>query len=146
MLMRLRFQDGILLLGKYNASASNNTINGSAISIPRTGISVWNDQTAPLISGGTNTGVDLGINVNNFEGYPTAGSNAGNTFATIDGGTITGATIAGIKVNDNVLNTNNATVSVIIKGNTIINNATTGLWINGGDATLSFSGATPASF
>ncbi|MBK6698525.1 MAG: HYR domain-containing protein [Saprospiraceae bacterium] len=140
--------DGILLSSLADAIhiASNNTINGSAISIPRTGISVWNDQTAPLISGGTITGVDLGINVNNFEGYPTAGSNAGNTFATIDGGTITGATIAGIKVNDNVLNTNNATVSVIIKGNTIINNTTTGLWINGGDATLSFSGATPASF
>lgn len=128
--------DGILL-SSFNgvASTSNaNNIDGSAITaIPATGISVWNDQTAPLITGGTINGVGLGINVNNYEGYPSTGSNAGNTSAVIDGVAVTGATIAAIRVNDNPLNSNNATVSAEIKNNSISGSAL-GILVTGSDA------------
>jgi len=123
-------------------TVSNNNINGSAIAIPTIGISVWNDQTAPLISGGTITGVEIGINVNNFEGYPSTGSNAGNTFATIQGTTINGATIAGIRVHDNPSNTNGSTVNANINMNNIINGGTIGVLISGSDATATISGNT----
>ncbi len=117
------------------STVSNNIINGSAITaLPTVGISVWNDQQAPLISGGTITGVGLGINVNNFEGYPSAGSNANNTSATIDGVTVTGATIAGIRVNDNPSNTNGATVSAEIRGNTNVSGSPVGILVTGSDA------------
>jgi len=123
-------------------TVSNNNINGSAIAIPTIGISVWNDQTAPLISGGTITGVGIGINVNNFEGYPSTGSNANNTFATIQGTTINGATIAGIRVHDNPSNTNGSTVNANINMNNIINGGTIGVLISGSDATATISGNT----
>ncbi|MGB4847117.1 MAG: hypothetical protein WBP41_04315, partial [Saprospiraceae bacterium] len=128
--------DGILLssMNPTASTASGNIINGTGLSIPATGISVWNCQTAPLISGGSITGGQLGINVNNYEGYPTTGSNAGNTLATINGVTVTGATVAGIKVNDNVLNTNFATVSAEIKGNTSVSGSPIGILVSGSDA------------
>ncbi|MBK8954457.1 MAG: HYR domain-containing protein [Saprospiraceae bacterium] len=130
--------DGILLSSLSGAThlASSNIINGSAITgIPKTGIGVWNDQNAPTISGGTISSVGLGINVNNFEGYPTSGSNANNTLATIDGVTITGASIAGIKIQDHPSNSNNATVFAEVKGNTEINGSPTGILVSGSDAT-----------
>ena len=128
--------DGILLSSMSVASTSSgNIINGSGVTIPKTGISVWNCQTAPLVSGGTISGVGLGVNVNNFEGYPSTGSNAGNTFATIDGVTVTGATIAGIRINDNPLNTNGATVSAEVKGNTTVTGSPAGILVSGSGAT-----------
>ena len=129
--------DGMLIASMQStaSSAVNNTISGAAVTIPKTGIVVWNCQVAPTISGGTISGVNLGINVNNFEGYPSTGSNAGNTSAKIDGLTITGATTAGIKVNDNPLNTNGATVTAEIINTTVNGSpAATGIIVNGADA------------
>ena len=129
------FWDAILISSMSVASTvSTNFIDGSGITaIPTTGIPVWNCQTAPLISGGTISGVGLGINVNNFESYPTAGSNAGNTSATIDGVIINGATIAGVKVHDNPLNTNGAKAFAEIKNLSGTGNAT-GILMIGADA------------
>lgn len=129
--------DGMLIASMQATAStiSGNNINGSGItdlSRPTTGISVWNDQVAPAISGGTITGVKLGINVNNYEGYNN--SNANNTLATIDGVTITNATEAGIRVHDNPANTNNATVSAEIKGNTNITGSAIGILVLGSDA------------
>jgi len=128
--------DGILIASMaVGSTTSGNIINGSAITaIPTTGIVGWNNQTATLISGGNITGVGLGININNFEGYPSSGSNANNTLATIDGVTVSGATIAGIKVHDNPLNTNGATVGAEIKGNTNITGSAIGILVLGSDA------------
>ncbi|MEI8048840.1 MAG: T9SS type A sorting domain-containing protein [Bacteroidota bacterium] len=129
------FWDAILLSSMSVAStASINIIDGSAVTaMPTTGIAVWNCQTAPLISGGTISGVGLGINVNNFESYPTTGSNAGNTSATIDGVIINGASIAGVKVHDNPLNTNGAKAFAEIKNLSGTGNAT-GILMIGADA------------
>ncbi|HRD82868.1 MAG TPA: HYR domain-containing protein [Saprospiraceae bacterium] len=128
--------DGILLASMQStaSTASGNSINGAGLSIPSTGISIWNCQTPPLISGGNISNVHLGINVNNFEGYPTSGSNADNTSATIDGATITGATVAGIKVHDNPSNSNGADAYAEIKGNTNVSGSPIGIWVVGSDA------------
>lgn len=133
---------GILLSSLYLSghTVSNNNINATAITIPKTGISVWNDLSAPLISGGTITGVEIGINVNNFEGYPSAGSNAGNTAATITGTAITSASIAGIKVHDNPSNSNSATVTATVGNTNTITGSPVGVWIVGSDATATVMG------
>ena len=129
--------DGILLASMQAtaSTATNNSVNGTGIATAsRVGVSVWNCQVAPLITGGTITGTNIGINVNNFEGYPTSGSNAGNTSATIDGVTITGSTVAGIRVNDNAANTNGATVSAEVRGNTNVLGSPVGILVSGSDA------------
>ena len=130
------FWDGIFLCSmSVPSTASGNIINGSEVTaIPTTGIPVWNCTTAPLISGGSISGVGLGINVNNFESYPSTGSNANNTSATIDGVTISGTSIAGIKVHDNPSNTNGSTASAEIKNINITATNVTGIWILGSDA------------
>jgi len=130
---------GILLtsLSQVVHTASNNNIDATAIAIPKTGISAWNDQVAPLISGGTITGVGIGINVNNYEGYA---SNANNTAATITGTTITNASIAGIKVHDNPSNTNGATVTATIGNNNTISGSPVGVLVSGSDATATVMG------
>ncbi|MBL7772756.1 MAG: right-handed parallel beta-helix repeat-containing protein, partial [Chitinophagaceae bacterium] len=135
-----------MLLGSLavGSTITNNTINGTGSTRPVVeGINVWSCTTAPTISGGTISNVNLGINVNNFEGY---NSDADNTSATISGVTISNASTAGIQVNDNNSNSNGATVHATIQGNTIINNTTTGLLLNGGSASASFSGSNAASF
>jgi hypothetical protein len=113
------------------STASGNTINGSGTSVATVeGVNIWNCQATTTISGGTITGVKQGINVNNFEGYS---SNADNTSAIIDGVTITNASIEGIKINDNPLNTNNATVKAEVK-NCIVNGSPTAIFLSGSDA------------
>ena len=134
-----------ILLGSLSTPSfiNNNKIDGSTST--RTvveGINIWNCQVAPHISGGNISGVQLGINVNNFEGY---NSDANNTSALIDGVAISGATIAGIKVHDNPSNTNNATVAATITGATTITNCNTGVWVEGSDATLLSSGTYSAA-
>ena len=133
---------GILLSSLYLSghTVSNNDIDATAIAVPKTGISVWNDLTAPIISGGTITGVEIGINVNNFEGYPSIGSNAGNTAATITGTTITNATIAGIKVHDNPSNSNGATVTATVGNSNTITGSPVGVLVAGSDATATIMG------
>ena len=84
--------NGILVssfAGAANAVITNNNINiPGTVTFPApgytAGYNIWNDNTtAPLvISGGTVTGGDYGVWVNNFEGYS---SNANNTFVTIQG-------------------------------------------------------------
>ncbi len=119
--------DGTLIASMSVPSNSiNNNINGAAVTaIPKTGISVWNAPVAPFITIDSISGVGLGINVNNFEGYPSTGSDAGPTSAIIDSVFVTGATIAGIRVNDNTANSSNAnTVAAEIRNSTITGGAT----------------------
>jgi len=125
---------------------ANTTINGNTIVIPTTdthsgytaGYNVWNTSTtAPLtISGGTITGGDYGVYVNNFEGYGTPGTSANNTSIIIDGVTILGSDIAGIYVRDDTRNTTvpTATVYANILHSTIDTNST-GILVEGTDAT-----------
>lgn len=119
------------------------TITGNDIVIPgavsfappnyTAGYNVWNvTTTAPIaISGGTVTGGDYGVFVNNYEGYS---SNANSTAVKIDGVTILGSDIAGVYVKDSPSNTNNATVYANIQ-NSALNTDAIGILVEGADAT-----------
>ncbi len=129
--------NGILVstvTGTANATINNNTITiPSGVSYPApgytAGYNVWNvTTTAPLaISGGTVTGGDYGVFVNNWEGYS---SNGNNTAITIDGVTVLGSDIAGVYVKDSPSNTNGATVYANIQNCTIDTDAT-GILVDG---------------
>ena len=127
--------------------AANTSIVDNVIDIPDTvtfpapgytvGYNIWNDHTtSPLVvQGGTVTGGDYGIWVNNFEGY---NSNANHTSVTVDGVTIDGAVI-GINVWDSLSNTNAATVTATLTNNTIINTEI-GLQVSGPQASAQATG------
>lgn len=135
------FWNGILLTVQRGATniLQDNTIDGSGITgLLRTGIMVWDGTANSLITGGTITGTDVGINVNNYEGY-LSGVNAQNTTADIKGVTIVDASYAGIKVHDNPSNSNGATVSATIGDGNTITGSPIGVWIVGSDATASIA-------
>jgi len=127
------------LNGTVTTVVSNNTVTGA-----KWGVELWNNQTnAPVtVSGGTLTTCETGVFANNYDGYA---SDALPSAYVLNAVNIVGGT-TGIYVKDNSTNGNNATVSLQIQGNTIINGATTGLKIEGKDASASFSGVIPASF
>ena len=99
------------------------------------GFEVWNvNPNAPVhIQGGSASNVDIGIFVNNFEGY---NSDANNTAALIDGVNLTTNILTGIYVKDSPSNTNGATVAAEITGNTDVNTNPngTGILVEGADA------------
>jgi len=120
--------------GTVNTTISNNTINiGTITQNPAAGYNIWNTPTsaALTISGGTVSGGNYGVWVNNFEGYA---SNADNTSIIVDGVTINNAATAGVYVSDSASNTNNSTVYANIK-NSVISNSATGILLSGTDAT-----------
>ncbi len=133
--------NGLLLSsigGAVNATITNNdiVIPGTVSFAPpgyTAGYNVWNvTTTAPIaISGGTVTGGDYGVFVNNYEGYS---SNADNTAVKIDGVTVLGSDIAGVYVKDSPSNTNSATVYANIQNCTLDTDAT-GILVEGADAT-----------
>ena len=139
--------NGILL--SSIGGAVNATVSGNNIIIPGTvsysapgytaGYNVWNvTTTAPItIGGGTVTGGDYGVWVNNYTGYTSA---ATSTAITIDGVDISNASLAGIYVQDDPLNTNVTppTVNATIL-NSPISNSTVGVLIEGSDATATGS-------
>ena len=62
----------------------NNTINGSGVTIPTIGYEVWNVKSnAPAsITGGSVTGVDIGVFANNYEGYNSNGTDGAHAVIT----------------------------------------------------------------
>lgn len=75
-------------LSNASGIANDNVIDGSGVSIPSQGYEVWNvhEDSPALISGGTVSNVDIGVFVNNYEGYNQYGTNGAHTI--IDGITI----------------------------------------------------------
>lgn len=136
------YWNGMLLASLSVPSASiGNTIDGTATigyTNPTSGIDVWNvkNTTPAAISGGSVTGVANGVFVNNFDSYPSAGSNAtdgGN--ATLAGIAITNVT-TGIRVKDN-MNSTHAPVTLAINTGVTVSNATDGLVIENSQALVS---------
>ncbi len=127
--------NGMLLSSWQNTANTliqDNTINVGDITQTASGYNIWNTPTsaALTISGGSVTGGDYGVFVNNFDGY---NSNASNTFIKVDGVEISGAAVAGVYVKDNPSNTNAARVYANIQYSTITNSAI-GIWLDGPDA------------
>ncbi|MCC6123956.1 MAG: right-handed parallel beta-helix repeat-containing protein, partial [Pirellulales bacterium] len=128
--------DGIILssLGSsVGATVSGNTIVAPDITQTTTGYQVWNDTTTlgVAISGGSVSGADYGVWLNNYEGYS---SDGGSTVLTIDGLSISGASLAGVYVKDSPSNTNGSTVHAVIQNDTSITACATGILVEGADA------------
>jgi hypothetical protein len=96
------------------------------------GYNIWNDTTTATltIEGGSVTGADYGVFVNNYEGYT---SDGGDTAITIDGVVIDALEI-GVYVLDSPLNTNGSTVTATLVNNTISSDDT-GVKVEGDTAT-----------
>ena len=132
--------DGILMSSLSDAVGlvQNNTIDGSAAIHPSQGFEVWNvNPNAPVhIDGGSASNVDIGVFVNNFEGY---NSDGGNTAGLIDGVDLTVGIDTGVYVKDSPLNTNGATVAAEVTGDTDVETNTTdgvGIYVSGADASV----------
>ncbi|MCB0203786.1 MAG: hypothetical protein KDH89_03060 [Anaerolineae bacterium] len=130
--------DGILLASLAVASTStNNTIDGSAVSNPSEGYEVWNvDSIAPAaISGGSVSGVDIGLFLNNYEGYS---SDAGDgAHASVSGLSITPkATGIGIRVLDSPSSTTHANVQLAIGSGVAVNGGANGMTVENTNASV----------
>ncbi|MCR9063534.1 MAG: right-handed parallel beta-helix repeat-containing protein [Cytophagales bacterium] len=131
---------GILLASLGNnmgtSIVSNNTIDGSAITSytsGKEGINVWNVKSDGFatITGGSITGVETGIFLNNYDGY--ASNAADGAYATISGVEIT-ATGTGIRLLDNPAATSHAAVQATLGAGIIVNGGTDGLTIENASA------------
>jgi len=130
--------NGILL--SVHSGTADTIISNNDITIPDTlsysnysaGYNVWSTSSGLLsIDGGTMSGGDYGIFVNNWEGYS---SNGNPTLIDINGVTILDSAVAGVYVKDSPSNTNGATVYANIQNSTIDTDAT-GILVEGADAT-----------
>ena len=130
------------LQGTVGVTFLDNTIDGSKSGdIPSSGYEVWNTPTAGLvsISGGSVSGVDYGVWVNNFEGY---NGDADATQVTIDGVDISASQI-GVYVLDSASSTAHANVSATITGDTAITTTTllgVGIKLEGSHASAIITG------
>ncbi len=93
-----------------DAIVTNNTIIGSDVTQMTVGYQVWNTSTAAevTITGGSVSDADYGVWINNYAGY--GPSNGASSTITVDEVSITRASLAGVYVQDDPLNTNGATV------------------------------------
>ena len=118
--------------------ASNNVITGPGTNVGynTVGYNVWN--TSPtgsvLIIGGSVSSANYGVWVNDFDGYLSPANAL--TAATVTGVTISGASVAGIYVQDDpqALGNSGFPVQAIVNGNTIINSSALGVWVQGVNA------------
>ncbi|MBV6477796.1 MAG: hypothetical protein HGGPFJEG_00540 [Ignavibacteria bacterium] len=121
------------------------TVTDNIISDARNGYNLWNCPTTSnvTITGGTVTNCNVGVFANNYDGYS---SNADPSSYAMTGITLTNCD-TGVWVRDNSLNTNNSTVALSINNTTnIISGTGIGVLLEGGDASLAFSGAVPVDF
>ncbi len=117
-------------------SVKGNVITGPATDVGyyTEGYNVWNTPTTGniTISGGSVSNVDFGVWVNNYDGFQSPG---GSTKSIVTNLTISGASAAGVYVQDDPrASTNGVVVSAVITGNTIINNSLVGVLVQGTNA------------
>jgi hypothetical protein len=131
--------DGMLLASLSDAAGivSDNTINGGTVTISSSGIVVWNvNVNAPVdISGGSIANVDIGLDLNNYEGYfnSDAGNGAHAVISNINIMPPTGK--IGIRLHDNPASTNN-NVQLTINPGVQVNGGLNGLVVEGGSCTI----------
>ena len=96
---------------------SGNNINGSGLSITSQGIEVWNvNQNSPVtIENDIVSNVDIGIFLNNYEGYNSDANNGAH--ANIDGADITAS--VGVRLLDSPSSSTNAQIVATITGSSI---------------------------
>ncbi len=150
-----RYWTGVLISsqqGGVSATFSDNQIDGTDATYTTSnvvaGYTVWNTPTTGslLISGGSVSGADYGVWVNNYAGYGPSDAGA-STQVTVDGLSITASQI-GVYVQDDPLSGTDPSVFATIEGDTTISatdGATvTGIEASGSAASVAFSGTLPA--
>ena len=130
--------DGIMvssIQSSVGVVVANNMINATPVAQTTVGYQLWNDPTTlgVTVTGGTVSGANYGVWLNNYDGY--GPGNGDSTTLTLSGVTITNASLAGVYVKDNPLNSNGATVHAVLNGSTVIGSAI-GLLVDGSDASL----------
>jgi hypothetical protein len=136
--------DGIWLTslgGSIEPTISGNVITGGTVTQLTTGYHMWNNTTTVadgiVVQSGSVTDVDYGVWINNWDGYPTTGSNAGRSTAKLEQVVIDGAALAGVYLKDNPLNTNGASAYVFANiQDSDITNAAIGILVDGEDASV----------
>jgi autotransporter-associated beta strand protein len=120
--------------GSVTSVIGDNTINGAAASQLTVGYQVWNcpATAGAVFTGGTITDCDYGVWINNYDGYVSSGD---ASTMTVNGVEISGASLAGVYVKDNALNSNGATVHAILNGGSVSNSAV-GVLVDGADASI----------
>ena len=129
--------DGIMVSSiqtSVGVVVANNTITATPVAQTTVGYQLWNDPTTlgVTITGGTVSGANYGVWLNNYDGY--GPSDGDSSRATVNGVTITGASLAGVYVKDNALNGNGATVRVTVTNNCSITGGSKGVLVEGADA------------
>ena len=96
---------------------------------------VWNIPTTAgvTLTGGSATGANYGVFLNNYDGYNSPAQAAANNL-TIVGMKISGASIAGVVVKDNPVDGGITPVTATITGNTSIGSSTAGVLVLGAQA------------
>ena len=121
--------------GGVTSTIANNTINGSAATQLTVGFQAWScpATAGAVLTGGSITGCDYGAWVNNYDGYNEDG---GTSVMTLDGVAINGASIAGVYVKDNPLNSNGAVVTADLQNGCSISGSAVGILVDGPDTVL----------
>lgn len=127
-----------------SVSIKGNNVGNAGGTLAR-GINLWNNPTtSPVTVAGGSVGHALtGVYASNYDNDY---QNAGSSSYMVNGVSIAATAGNGIRIDDDILNTNAATVSLQVSGATAIAAADTGIIVSGGGAALSFNGAAPASF
>ena len=150
-----RYWTGVLISsqqGSVSATFSDNQIDGTDATYTTSGVvagyTVWNTPTTGLLelSGGSVSGVDYGVWVNNYAGYGPSDAGA-STQVTVDGVSITASEI-GVYIQDDPLSGTDPSVFATIEGDTTISatdgDTVTGIEASGSAASVAFSGTLPA--
>ncbi|HOG79705.1 MAG TPA: right-handed parallel beta-helix repeat-containing protein, partial [Anaerolineaceae bacterium] len=127
------------LQGSVNATVTGNIITGTDVTQLTAGYQIWNTPTTALltITGGSVSGTDYGVWVNNFDGY---NSDADNTAIILSGVQISDTTLAGVYILDNPSEVHGHTVKATLLDGVVINDCTTGIWVSGPQASVNSYG------
>jgi hypothetical protein len=129
--------DGITLSslqGSVGVNAISNTVVATVVTQPTVGYQIWNvpSTAGATITGGVVSNANYGVWINNYQGYgPSAGD---STSATIGGVNISGASIAGVYVQDDPAAANGSIMRGTVTGNTVITGSGLGVWVQGANA------------
>jgi hypothetical protein len=138
------------LTGITNPTVLDNVIDASAeVAQTTVGYHIWNDPTSTpfAVSGGSVTGADYGIWINNYDGDPSQSGQPyinANTQITISGVTINDASLAGLYVKDNPIVTTTASVKTTLQ-DVRMNQSAVGVQVEGTDASAVVKGSSLAA-
>ena len=128
--------DGIVISSiqsSVGVDVVNNVISATPVTQSTYGYQVWNNPTTlgVAIKGGSVTGANLGVWLKNYDNNYGAGE---STRLTLSGLEISGASQAGLYVQDDIRCTNGSILHATVTDNTVISNCAVGVLVQGTNA------------